>query len=179
MENPENITSEETQASMESENDANTQLDQENSVEKLESELAEAKDKFIRLYSEFENYRRRTAKERLELIETSTQGLMVALLPVLDDFDRAGKSFENATEVSSLKDGLTLVSQKFARTLEQKGLKKMEVAKGDEFTTELHEAITQIPVDDEGLKGKVVDVVENGYYLGEKVIRFAKVVIGA
>ena len=148
--------------------------------EKLEQELAEQKDKFLRLYSEFENYRRRTAKERLELVKTATEDLVKDLLPVLDDMERAAQN--NAKEEATLEgvlEGNTLIQQKLTRILEGKGLKKLEIGAGDEFDTEYQEAITQIPAPEEKLKGKVVDVVEPGYTLGEKVIRYAKVVTGS
>ena len=144
--------------------------------EKLQAELAEQKDKFIRLYSEFENFRRRTAKEKLDLIQSANEHLIQALLPVIDDFDRAEKSFKDKNDKEL--EGFFLIHNKFRKILEQSGVKAMEVKKGSEFDADLHEAITQVPVPDEDLKGKVVDVVEPGYLLNDKVIRFAKVVIG-
>lgn len=142
-------------------------------------ELAEAKDKYLRLYSEFDNFRRRTAKERMELIGTASRDLMEQLLPILDDFDRASQSAnsEKAT-LESVKEGIDLIQQKINKTLEGKGLKRMVIKPGDDFNPELHEAITQIPAD-EKLEGKIVDVIEPGFLLHETVIRFAKVVIGA
>ncbi len=148
-------------------------------TEKLSRELAEQKDKFIRLYSEFENFRRRTAKEKIDLISTASEGLMKELIPVLDDFDRAMKSFEDATEVEPVKEGISLIQDKFQKTLAAKGLKPIEDAKGKEFDTEFHEAVTQFPAPSEDMKGKVIDQVEQGYMLGEKVIRYSKVVVGA
>ena len=140
----------------------------------LVAEVAEYKDKYLRLYSEFENYRRRTSKERLELISTANSGLMEAFIPIEDDFDRALKAgTEGAVE------GVELIFSKFKNTLEGKGLKKMETSSGDDFDEDFHEAITQIPAPDESLAGKIVDIVEPGYFLGEKVIRFAKVVTGS
>jgi molecular chaperone GrpE len=147
-------------------------------VEKIKNELEEIKDKYLRLYSEFDNFRRRTAKERIELIKTSTEDLMTVLLPVVDDFDRAQKASENKENAIAALNGYELIYNKLLKILEQKGLKNMEVAKGDEFNPEFHEAITQIPASND-LKGRVVDVIEQGYYLGEKVIRYAKVVTGA
>jgi len=146
--------------------------------EKLTQELAESKDKFLRLYSEFENYRRRTSKERLDLIETATEDLMIALLPVLDDFSRAKSSIDQEENNKVLKEGVDLIETKFKKALEQKGLKAMLVKEGQKFDAEIHEAISQIPAPKKKLKGKIVDTIEDGYYLGEKVIRFAKVVIG-
>jgi len=146
--------------------------------EMLTEELAESKDKFLRLYSEFENYRRRTSKERLDLIETATEDLMIALLPVLDDFSRAKSSIDQEENNKVLKEGVDLIETKFIKALEQKGLKAMLVKEGQKFDAEIHEAISQIPTQKKKLKGKIVDTIEDGYYLGEKVIRFAKVVIG-
>ena len=147
-------------------------------IDKVKDELAEAKDKYLRLYSEFDNYRKRTAKEKLELISTANENLITALLPVIDDFQRAEKSFEQENEVKTIIEGVKLISNKFNTILEQKGLKAMESDAGIEFDPEIHEAITQIPAPSKKLKGKVVDVIEKGYFLGEKVIRFAKVVTG-
>lgn len=148
-------------------------------VEKLQVELQEAKDKYLRLYSEFENFRRRTAREKLDLIKTASEGLMVALLPVMDDFQRAQKALEESEDHKASKEGFDLIYNKFKNILTQKGLKPMEAKKGTDFNTEFHEAISQMPVEKKKLKGKVIDVVEKGYFLDEKVIRFAKVVIGS
>lgn len=146
--------------------------------EKLQIELSEAKDKYLRLYSEFENFRRRNAKERIELVKNASEELITALLPVVDDFERAEKSFNEEVSSDSAKEGFGLIKNKFIKILEQKGLTAMESDPGIEFDSEIHEAITKIPAPDEKLKGKVVDVVEKGYLLNDKVIRFAKVVIG-
>lgn len=151
-------------------------------IKKLEEDLTEAKDKYLRLYSEFENFRRRTAKERLELIKTANEDLVVAILPVLDDFERAQKAFDNNKNKDGNKaniEGFQLIHHKLNKILEQKGLKPMNDLIGKDFDSEIQEAITKIPAPEEKLKGKVVDVVEKGYYLNDKVIRFAKVVIGA
>jgi molecular chaperone GrpE len=147
------------------------------SVEKLQSDLAEQKEKFIRLYSEFENFRRRTAKEKLDLIQSANEQLIKTLLPVIDDFDRAEKSFRDKNDKEL--EGFFLIHSKFKKVLEQAGVKIMDVKAGSDFNADLHEAITQIPTPDETLKGKVVDVVEPGYLLNDKVIRFAKVVVGS
>jgi molecular chaperone GrpE len=144
---------------------------------KLQGELAEQKEKFIRLYSEFENFRRRTAKEKLEMIQSANEQLLKTLLPVADDFDRAEKSFKEKSDKDL--EGFFLIYNKFKKTLDQAGVKIMDVKSGSGFNADLHEAITQIPVTDESLKGKVVDVVENGYLLNDKVIRHAKVVVGS
>jgi molecular chaperone GrpE len=163
------------------ENEANDAHDDEaigDEANDLQTALGEAKDKYIRLYSEFENFRRRTAKEKMDLITTASRELIEQLLPVLDDFERAMKVM---TEEGSEKEdkGIELIYSKFKKVLESKGVKKMEISPGDEFDDEFHEAITQIPAPEEKLAGKIVDVVEPGYFLGEKVIRFAKVVTGA
>ena len=145
---------------------------------KAEAELSELKDKYLRLYSEFDNYKRRTSKERLDLLKTANQEMVVALLPVLDDFERARQAMETAQDVGSVKAGVDLIYNKLQSIMQQKGLKPME-AVGQSFDAELHEAITQIPAPDESQKGKIIDQVEKGYYLNDKVIRFANVIIGA
>lgn len=147
------------------------------SVRDFEAELKEKDDKYLRLYAEFENYKRRTSAERIELFKTAGQEIMVALIPVLDDFDRALKAMQTATEVGAIKEGIELVSHKFMNTLTTKGLKPMESI-GQPFNPDLHEAITNIPAPNEEMKDKVIDEVEKGYYLGDKVIRFAKVIVG-
>jgi molecular chaperone GrpE len=153
---------------------ANPQAD---ATEKLQTELGEQKEKFIRLYSEFENFRRRTAKEKLELIQSANEQLIKTLLPVIDDFARAEKSFKDKNDKEL--EGFFLIYSKFKKVLEQAGVKAMEIKAGADFDADVHEAITQVPVTDEKLKGKVVDVVESGYFLNDKVIRFAKVVVGS
>ncbi|QHL89061.1 nucleotide exchange factor GrpE [Nibribacter ruber] len=142
------------------------------------SELDELKDKFLRLQAEFDNFRRRTSKERLELFKTANQELMVALIPVLDDLERAQAAMKDAQDVNAVREGVELIFAKFLGLLQQKGLKPMD-AVGQPFDADIHEAITQIPAPNEDMKGKVIDQVEKGYYLNEKVVRFAKVVIGA
>lgn len=146
-------------------------------LKKLQDELAEAKDKFVRLYAEFENHRRRSAKEKLELIQSANEQLIKALLPVIDDFERAEKSFKEGTDKQA--EGYLLIQNKFKKLLEQFGLKAMETGNGSAFDPDFHEAVTQIPATDESLKGKVMDVLEKGYLLNDKVIRFAKVVVGS
>lgn len=148
-------------------------------LEKAELAATEAKDKYLRLYSEFENFRRRTAKERIDLVATASRDVIENLLGVLDDFDRAMASAndEKAT-VESVKEGMELIRNKLSKALVSKGLRKMEIKQGDKFDDEFHEAITQIPADKK-LEGKIVDVVEPGYFLNSTVIRFAKVVTGA
>ncbi|MEO6148824.1 MAG: nucleotide exchange factor GrpE [Mucilaginibacter sp.] len=146
--------------------------------EKLKEELSQANDKYLRLYAEFDNFRRRTQKERVELLQTAGKEVIVSLLPVLDDFERAFKSMDQATDVVAVKAGVELIYSKLHNILEQKGLKPME-ALGEPFDADLHEAITNIPAPSDELKGKVVDQMEKGYYLGDKVVRFAKVIVGA
>jgi len=145
-------------------------------LRKLQDELAEAKDKYLRLYSEFENFRRRTSKEKSELIQTAGEQVIVSLLPVLDDFERAEKALMG-TDSKEL-EGFQLIFNKFKKVLEQSGVKPMNLKAGSDFNADIHEAITQVPAPDEKLKGKVIDVVEHGYLLNEKVIRYAKVVVG-
>ena len=145
--------------------------------DKLQEELKQEKDKFLRLFAEFENYKRRTAKERIDLFKTASQDVMVALLPVLDDFDRAYIEISKTEEKDLLK-GVELINNKLRETLKQKGLALIEVKQGDTFNADDHEAITQIPAPTDELKGKIIDVIEKGYKLGDKVIRFPKVVIG-
>lgn len=145
--------------------------------DKLKAEVEEFRDKYLRLYSEFENFRRRNAKERIELIQTANKDLIAELLPVLDDFDRAIQAMEGSEDVEAVKEGVRLVHQKFFKLLESRGLKPFE-SKEKEFNTEYHEAITEIPAPEDSLKGKVVDEIEKGYTLYDKVIRFARVVVG-
>ena len=146
--------------------------------QKLIAEVAESKDKYLRLYSEFDNYRRRTSKEKLELMQTAGERIIISLLSVLDDFNRAEQSLESS-DAKAIEEGIKLISDKFSKILDTEGLKLMETKPGTKFDTELHEAVTQIPAPSKKLKGKIVDTIERGYFLGDKVIRHAKVVIGA
>jgi molecular chaperone GrpE len=146
--------------------------------EKLQQENAALNDKYLRLFAEFDNYKRRTQKERVELLQTAGKDVVVSLLPVLDDFERALKATENATEVNAIREGIMLVQTKLRGILSQKGLKEME-SMHTVFDTDIHEAITKIPAPSDDLKGKVVDELEKGYTLNDKVIRFAKVVVGS
>ncbi|WP_297802870.1 nucleotide exchange factor GrpE [uncultured Polaribacter sp.] len=142
-------------------------------------ELIQAeKDKFLRLFAEFENYKKRTSRERIELFKTAGQELMTSLLPIIDDFERALTHIEEDKEAEELRKGVLLIYQKLYNTLELKGLSKIETKSGDVFDAEFHEAITQIPAPSDDLKGKVIDCVETGYKLGDKIIRYPKVVIG-
>jgi len=146
-------------------------------IELLQAQLAEQKDKFLRLYADFDNFKKRNARERLELIDTAARETIQSLLPVLDDFDRAMQSMEKATDLDSVKNGMQLIHHKMQHILTARGLKAMET-KGQDFDTERHEAITEIPAPTPDLAGKVVDEVEKGYLLNEKIIRYAKVVVG-
>jgi molecular chaperone GrpE len=146
--------------------------------QKLLAEVAESKDKYLRLYSEFDNYRRRTSKEKLELMQTAGERIVVSLLSVLDDFNRAEQSLAS-NDATAIAEGVKLIADKFIKTLDAEGLKLMDTKQGTKFDPELHEAVTQIPAPSKKLKGKIVDTIERGYFLGEKVIRHAKVVIGA
>jgi molecular chaperone GrpE len=145
--------------------------------EKLQEDLGKEKDKFLRLFAEFENYKKRTSKERMELFKTAGQEVIVSLLPVIDDFDRALKELSKTDEKELFK-GIELISNKFRETLKNKGLQEMEVRQGDAFDAEVHDAITQIPAPNKKLKGKVIDVIEKGFKLGDKIIRHPKVVVG-
>lgn len=152
-------------------------LTDENEVIKLKAELQEQKDKYLRLFAEFDNFKRRTAKERIELMQTAGKEVITSMLDVLDDCDRAEKQIQSATEVSQVKEGTQLVFNKIRTTLQNQGLKAMESINTD-FDVEKHEAITEIPAPTSDLKGKVVDEVAKGYYLNGKLIRFAKVIVG-
>ncbi len=145
-------------------------------MEELSAKNEELKDKYLRLFADFDNYKKRVAREKLELIETAGKDFYLSLLPVLDDFERAIKAGE-ASDDATLKEGVQLVYQKLLKTLESKGVKSME-STGTDFNPDLHEAITEIAAPNEALKGKVVDTVEKGYFLGEKILRYAKVVVG-
>ena len=143
----------------------------------LEDQIKIEKDKFLRLFAEFENYKRRTAKERIELFSTASEEVMISLLPVLDDFDRASIEIEKDKDNEILK-GIVLIKNKLYDSLKSKGLSLIEINKGDEFNADHHEAVTQIDSPDKNMKGKIIDIIEKGYKLGEKVIRYPKVVIG-
>ena len=151
----------------------------ENQVEEvnLEDQVKEEKEKFLRLFAEFENYKRRTAKERIELFSTASEEVMISLLPILDDFDRASAEIEKDKDNEIFK-GVLLIKNKLFDSLKSKGLALIEVNKGDGFNADNHEAVTQIPAPTKDMEGKIIDVIEKGYKLGEKVIRYPKVVIG-
>lgn len=159
--------------------DAATEETQEsgNEVEMLQEELGKEKDKFLRLFAEFENFKKRTSRERVELFKTAGQDIMVAMLPVLDDFDRALAELSKNADDGVLK-GVELIHNKFRDILRSKGLEQVEVTSGMAFDAEVHDAITQIPAPTDDLKGKIIDVVEKGYKLGDRIIRHPKVVVG-
>ncbi|RZJ49869.1 MAG: nucleotide exchange factor GrpE [Flavobacterium sp.] len=183
--NKSNMTTENTEFDQELddvtlENNANGEqlIVEELSVEEqLAQDLAKEKDKFLRLFAEFENYKKRTSKERIDLFKTANQEVLLAMLPVLDDFDRATVEI-NKSDDDNLKKGVELIHEKLKSTLVAKGLEQVEVRAGDAFNADFAEAITQIPAPSDKLKGKIVDVIEKGYKLGDKIIRFPKVVIG-
>nr|WP_271675896.1 nucleotide exchange factor GrpE [Tenacibaculum maritimum]MDB0603020.1 nucleotide exchange factor GrpE [Tenacibaculum maritimum]MDB0611592.1 nucleotide exchange factor GrpE [Tenacibaculum maritimum] len=184
MSKEENIKEEAIKDTAEGASTEETKEEVEGTAEEIVKELTTEeliqveKDKYLRLFAEFENYKKRTTKERIELFKTAGQELMTVLLPILDDFERALMHIEDDKEAEELRKGVLLIYQKMVKTLEQKGLVAIEVAKGDVFDTEIHEAITQIPAPSDDLKGKVIDCVEKGYKLGDKIIRYPKVVIG-
>lgn len=153
------------------------EIGEDSELDKLSTELAEAKDKYLRLVAEFENFRRRNAKESLELKQTASKDVIKSLLEVLDDSDRAMKQLENTDDIKIIKEGISLVFNKLHHVLQNKGLKKMESINHD-FDADLHEAITEIPAPNETMAGKVIDEIEPGYYLNDKLIRHAKVVVG-
>lgn len=167
---PMNETAEETNEASEAADNAK----EEDPLAKMKQELDEAKDQQLRLFAEFENFRKRTAKERIEMYGTANQELMSALLPILDDFQRAIK----AQGDDSAAEGMKLISQKFENTLKNKGLKPMDETTGKDFDADTMEAVTQIPAPDKKMKGKVIDEIERGYMLGNKILRYAKVVVG-
>ena len=176
---------EETQAKFtesETEKDTDNQATKaeinENEADNFEVKYLEANDKFLRLYSEFDNFRKRNAKERIDLIKTAGADIITSLLPIMDDFERALKAMHDAGESDAVKEGIDLIYNKLKNTLNAKGLEAMDSI-GKEFDADLHEAITKIPAPDESMKGKVIDEVEKGYLLGGKVIRYAKVVVGS
>ena len=173
----EQLVNEAEQANETKEAENEAPKDERTELEVAQDDLAAEKDKFLRLFAEFENYKRRTTKERIELYKTAGQEVIQALLPVVDDFDRALNEFKGDKDDVHIK-GMTLISNKFKETLKSKGLEEMEVKAGDAFDADQHEAITQIPAPSKKLKGKIADVIEKGYKLGDKIIRFPKVVTG-
>jgi len=175
---------EEVQEMKETQETAEEQVSEQHQVaelsreEQLEKEVAELKDKQLRMFAEFENFKKRTAKERIDLFRNAGLEFFEAMLPILDDFDRAAKHRQETDDSEELKKGVDLIQSKLIGILEQKGLKAMESSIGKDFDTDFHEAITQIPSPSEEMKGKVIDETEKGYLLNDKVIRYAKVVVG-
>lgn len=157
--------------------DINQTEQEQSELQKLQAELEEMKDKYLRQAAEFDNFRRRTAKEKVELIATAGKDVIGSLLEVLDDTERAEKQLQNAQDINALKEGFVLVFNKLRNILQSRGLKPMESI-GKDFDPDMHEAITEIPAPNEEMQGKVIDEVEKGYYLNDKIIRFAKVVVG-
>lgn len=151
--------------------------DEPSESEQIKNDLEKEKDKFLRLFAEFENYKRRTSKERIEMFKTASQDVVTAMLPVLDDFDRALNEINKAKDKNLLK-GVELIHNKLKEALKNKGLEAMDIKQGETFDPEIHEAITQVSAPSDKLKGKIVDVLERGYKLGDRIIRFPKVVIG-
>ena len=143
----------------------------------LEAANKEMTDKYLRLSAEFDNYRKRTLRERMELTKTAAESVMLSILPVSDDFERAMHSIEQGMDFEAVKEGILLIYNKFQEFIKQNGITEIEAA-GKEFNTDLHEALTKIPAPSEDMKGKIIDVIQKGYYLNDKVIRFAKVVVG-
>ncbi len=174
--------------SLENDNIENTEAGEETSgnepiveldpIEEKENQIKELNDKYLRLYSEFDNYRKRTQKERIELIQTGGEDIFKVLLPIIDDFERAQKSMDEKADYKTLKEGVDLVYNKLVSSLTAKGLQQMPSSVGEKFDSDVQEAITQIPAPSDDMKGKVIDEVEKGYLLKEKVIRYAKVVVG-
>ena len=173
QEEKEQVSAQTTAASPESASEEGTS---DNEIAKIKEEVAEMKDKYIRLYSEFENFKRRTGKEKREMIESANEQLIQSMLPVADDFLRAEKALRESKNQDV--EGFLLIQNKFNKILELHGVQRMDVARGSDFDTDRHEAISQVPAPEDALKGKIVDVIENGYLLKDKVIRFAKVVVG-
>ncbi len=178
------MSTEETNATTEQKEKPGKSKKKEKGTEKLkeqlkamDAELTEAKDKYIRLYAEFDNYKKRTIREKLEMMNSAARETFVSLLPVLDDFDRAKQSAEDENSNEVFSEGVSLVYNKFTSLLKSQGLKAME-STGEDFDPELHEAITEIPAPNDKMKGKVIDTIEKGYYLNDKIIRHAKVVVG-
>lgn len=182
LENPEmeNTANEETTANPQAEETIVEEVKEptlEEKIAELEATISDQKDKYLRLFAEFDNYKKRTAKERLELILTAGKDIMLTVVPTLDDMNRGIQSAEQAKDIDAVVEGMVLVRNKFMNALTQKGLKAMEV-KGEVFNPDEHEALTKIPAPSEDMKGKVIEEIETGYTLNDKIIRYAKVVVG-
>ncbi|MFI3268726.1 MAG: nucleotide exchange factor GrpE [Rikenellaceae bacterium] len=171
------INQEETTIEGNSDNLSEECCENDNAEQRLTDELNEIKDKYIRLNAEFDNYRKRTLKEKMDLVQNGGSDVLKSILTVMDDFDRAEAAMADSTDIDAIKQGNKLIHNKLSEILKQKGLKEI-TALGEEFDTDLFEAIVKIPVEDEAQKGKIVDVIEKGYMLNDKVLRFAKVVVG-
>lgn len=176
QEKNEELNEEHTAASSQAGSEETPAAAENDELARLTEELAGARDKYLRLYSEFENFRRRTAREKLEMVQSANEHLIKSLLAVADDFHRAEKSLQEKKDQDT--EGFLLIQNKFRKILETHGLQLMDVPRGSGFDTDRHEAISQVPAPEEGLKGRIIEVVENGYLLNDKVIRFAKVVVG-
>lgn len=170
--NEQNLSEEEVKPNTDTKSE-NTSVSEE---EKLKNQVAELNDKYLRLYSEFDNYRKRTIKEKSDLIKTASEDVLKSVLPVIDDFERAIKANENITDATPIKEGISLIYNKLKSSVISKGLTSFDSI-GQEFNADTMEAITHIPATEEGQKGKVIDEIEKGYKLGDKVIRYAKVVV--
>ncbi len=177
IETEETVTSEKVEKEKKEDKKKSKKDKSEGKISKLKNELADIKDKHIRLQAEFDNYRKRTLKEKMELVKTGGENVLSSILPVIDDFERALTAFDEMEDENPLKQGINLINTKFHDFLKQNGIKEIE-AKELDFDTDLHEAVTKIPAPSKKLKGKVVDVIQKGYLLNDKVIRFSKVVIG-
>jgi molecular chaperone GrpE len=175
-ENIDDAISQEEEIDITQQTDVNDEVEQ-SEEERLREDVAKEKDKFLRLFAEFENYKKRTSKERMDLFKTAGQEVIVSLLPVLDDFERALKELAKSEDKEMFK-GVELISGKFKETLKSKGLEDLQVRAGDAFDADIHEAITQIPAPSKKMKGKVIDVIEKGFKLGDRIIRHPKVVVG-
>lgn len=173
----ENVVDQNEEATKEKKSKKPNVKDLQAEVEELQIQLAESKDKHLRLFAEFDNFKKRNIRERMDLLKNASQDTLVSMLPIVDDFDRAKASAEDEGTEESLSEGVMLVYNKLYSVLEGKGLKKME-STGEEFDPELHEAITKIPAPSEEMKGKIIDTIESGFYLNDKIIRYAKVVVG-
>ena len=177
MSTPENETVNEQNEEQQENTDQQTIDPKDQQIAELQQKTNELNDKYLRLYSEFDNFRKRTAKEKVELIQSGGEDVFKSILPVMDDFERAIKSNSETTDVKAVNDGVNLIYNKLKSTLTQKGLEEMK-STGEPFNADIHEAITNVPAPSEDMKGKVIDELEKGYMLNGKIIRFAKVIIG-
>ena len=173
----ENMTTENTQNNQDEEALPDSTIEEVDPIAKLEAELTESRDKYLYMYSEFENYKRRVSRDRIEQSKLAGSDVFLTILPIIDDMERAIKSSENTTDVEAIKEGIKLIFSKLKSSTESKGLMPMN-ATGKDFNPDLHDAITNVPAPSEDMKGKVIDEVEKGYFLNDKVLRHAKVVVG-